>query len=302
MSFELKDFYAAADPYFASNMGKDQIKEYEFLTNIHPSHQGLRVIIYAQLNACYVFVCEIIDRRDYGYHEKYLKYDMTISTPPKLVEILTQCRECVKLPALEMRQKLSQWFCKEYNIIKLRRYMDEAFNKCNIRCTWPSITYGRALTVCIIGQPESNPYAITNRTYLMRIELAENTRTHELTARIIYQNLRIYKNVDINNLNEFLEIIQQGKELYDDQNGKRNPKLKSLVQSYNKSMLTNIESKIADLNLILSKYEANLISLSDDQNSPRWDDKNHLMSDINQLIFERDYILDQSKQADDEFA
>ena len=99
-----------------------------------------------------------------------------------------------------------------------------------------------------------------------------------------------------------LEIIQQGKELYDDQNEKRNPKLKSLVQSYNKSMLTNIESKIADLNLILSKYEANLISLSDDQNSPRWDDKNHLMSDINQHIFERDYILDQSKQADDEFA
>ena len=85
-------------------------------------------------------------------------------------------------------------------------------------------------------------------------------------------------------------------------NEKRNPKLKSLVQSYNKSMLTNIESKIADLNLILSKYEANLISLSDDQNSPRWDDKNHLMSDINQHIFERDYILDQSKQADDEFA
>ena len=171
------------------------------------------------------FIATVLSRNN-EYSDVF--WSMPVNTTDDFVEILIQGREAAKQSIDAMHQTLSEWFNNHQNSIKLPKFCNEALTQLNVRLNAPLRDQIGVYTSGLIHEDELGG----RQGVYMQVQLCENVETHQLTVVQVHVAFGERTEMEIQNLDEFLDIIRQIKELYASQDGHRNPELERKIQDY----------------------------------------------------------------------
>ena len=275
--FPMGYFKVAAADFVLSNRNEPYSLEYSLNPIEHTTHKGVCVVLerFDDFNDYFVKVSEVQTHDSNGRF-----YAITCRNPGRFASVLETCRRLVELPIFEMRQQLSDWFRIQKNFVKLGEFCNDASVQYGVCFKGPYLFLGYICMKCYIEETDVKTTAKTdektdekatakavttfNMSHSVQVQLRENVENHQLTVVLNHLAFGEYREIDIETLEEFLDIIRQLKELYTSQDGHRNPELECKIQEN-----LQRELKEAEEDLSMAKADLQLAShlLAVDRNS-----------------------------------